>query len=61
VRNKKLHPIFLDNDEEDKGLKFQVFILKGLKSPPFINVKDLKVSPLHIIFNLKSVLELGSV
>jgi hypothetical protein len=50
ARNKKLHPTFLDIDEEDRGLKFQVFIIKGFKSLLFTNIRDLKVNPLNIIF-----------
>jgi hypothetical protein len=39
--------------EEDKGKKFA---LGGFKSPPLVDAKDAKVSPLHMIFDSKGVL-----
>ncbi len=39
--------------KKDKGKKFD---FKGFKSPLFINTKDMEVSPLHVIFDLKGVL-----
>ncbi len=39
--------------EEDKGLKLA---FRGLRIPPLTYEKDAKVSPLHVIFNLKGVL-----
>jgi hypothetical protein len=44
-------PIFLhETTEENKGKEL---ILGGFKSPPFIDAADTKVSPLHMIFDLK--------
>jgi len=39
--------------KEDKGRKLD---FGGFKSPLPIDAKDTKVSPLHVIFNLKGVL-----
>jgi len=44
-----LHEII--NKNKGKELTFE-----GFKSPPFINIKDAKVSSLHMIFDLKGVL-----
>jgi hypothetical protein len=39
--------------KEDKGQKLA---FKGFKYPPPIDTKNVEVSPLHVIFNLKGVL-----
>ncbi len=38
--------------EEDKGLEFS---FEGLRYPPPINIEDVQVNPLHMIFDLKGV------
>jgi hypothetical protein len=45
--------ILHDYVEQDKGKEL---ILGAFRSPPLVNVKDVKVSPLHVIFDLKRVL-----
>ncbi len=48
----KLFGIFHEVGEEDKGKEL---VLKGLKSPLPIDVKDVEVSPLHVTSDLKRV------
>ncbi len=52
VKDEKLPPIVHEIVEEDKGLRF---FLEGFRFPPLVNIKDVKMSPLHVIFDLKGV------
>jgi len=52
ARNDKLFKVLHEIVEENKGKKIT---LRGFKSLP-IDAKDVEVSPLHMIFNLKGVL-----
>ncbi len=45
--------VFHEIAKEDKGKKL---VIGGFKSPPPIDVEDVKVNPLHMIFNLIGVL-----
>jgi hypothetical protein len=42
--------------KKSRGLEFQMASSVGFKSPPITDENDPKVSPLHIIFDLKNVL-----
>jgi hypothetical protein len=42
-----------ETSKEDKGKKL---VLRGFKSPLLVDAEDTKVSPLHVIFDLKGVL-----
>jgi hypothetical protein len=53
VGDEKLPQVFLEFAKEDKGPKF---IFEGFKFSPFVDAKDMDMSPLHVIFNLKGVL-----
>ncbi len=53
AKDDTLHGVLHEFVKEDKGKEF---ILKGFKSPPPIDASDVKVSPLHVIFDLKGVL-----
>ncbi len=53
VGNEKLPQVFLEFAKEDKGLKLA---FRGFKFLPPIDVEDVEVNPLHVIFNLKGVL-----
>jgi len=53
ARDDKLLRVFHEINEEDKGKKLT---LKGFKSPLPIDVEDMEVNPLHVIFNLKGFL-----
>ncbi len=48
-----VHGILHETTEEDKGKELT---LGGFKSPPHMDAKDTKLSPLHMIFNLKGFL-----
>jgi hypothetical protein len=45
--------VFHESIEQDKGKEL---ILEVFRSPPLINVEDVEMSPLHVIFDLKGVL-----
>jgi len=53
ARNEKPLLVLHEIVEEDKGPQLA---FGGLKSPSPIDTKGAKVSPLHVIFNLKGVL-----
>ncbi len=44
--------VFHEIVKEDKGKEL---ILEDFRSPPPIDIKDMEVSPLHVVFNLKRV------
>jgi hypothetical protein len=53
VGDEKFPQVFLEFAKEDKGPKL---IFEGFKFSPFVAAKDMEMSPLHMIFNLKGVL-----
>jgi len=53
ARDDTLPGVLREFVKENKGKKF---VLRGLRFPPPIDTYDVKVSPLHVIFDLKGVL-----
>jgi hypothetical protein len=53
ARDEKLPRVLHETTKENKGLELA---LRGLKCPPPIDIEDMDVSPLHVIFDLKGVL-----
>jgi hypothetical protein len=53
AEDENLLGIFNEIANEHKGKEFA---LKGFKSLPFVDAKDVEVNPLFVIFNLKGIL-----
>jgi hypothetical protein len=53
VENDAFPSVHHGTAKEDKGKELT---LESFKSPPPVDAEDMKVSPLHVIFNLKGVI-----
>jgi hypothetical protein len=52
VGDDKLLGVLHEIVKENKGKEL---VFESFKSPPFVDVNDMEVSPLHMIFDLKGV------